>query len=125
MDLEYLNLYIKKIDKLIYLYFKTEKGKDKPRLMELIVNGEVKLYRVLNIYKNSNLNFTKKKSSNTRYFLEKNDNSNTVFRIPKKINIEMKEYFSDCNKLVKLIGLDGFRRKDIANIVLYYNEGCK
>ena len=122
-------------DKLIHVYYKQVKGKKKPRLMELIVDGKAKLYRILDVYdgaqmlpfKNmrNNKNYSGEKNLNTRYFLESKDGDGTVFRIKKNFEKEAKKYFSDCEKLVKLIGTKGFRKKDLLDIVLFYNEECE
>lgn len=117
-------------DKKIHLYYKTEKGKDKPRLMELVIDGKVKLYRVADKYGMgmkfaTNPKYIGKKTSSTAYFLETKENPDFVFRFLRKFNENAKNYFSDCETLANKIGESGFRQKDIRNIVIYYNENCQ
>lgn len=107
-------------DNLISFYYKLEEGKKTHRLMEKIVEGKINLYKISNVY-NKKPNFNSKKTSSTKYFLE-SKNGNTVFRIKKDFNKIAKAYFKDCKELVNLIGKDGYRKKDLLDIVLYYNE---
>ncbi len=116
-------------DKLITLEYKTEVGKSKPKLMELVIDGKVKLYRISDVYDkkigfHSNSDMMKRKTSSTKYFLEEKNNTNLVFRFAKDFESKAKVYFKDCNLLVQKIGDIGFRQKDILEIVIYYNENC-
>ena len=115
-------------DNLVELYFKTEEGKTKPKLMELVNNGKMKLFRISNVNeKNIGFSYNSnyfEKSASTVYFLEKKSNKDLVFRIAKNFDETAKDYFSDCSSLVERIGQDNFRKKDILKIVVFYNENC-
>ena len=115
-------------DNLVELYFKTEEGKTKPKLMELVNNGKMKLFRISNVNeKNIGFSYNSnyfEKSASTVYFLEKKSNKDLVFRIAKNFDETAKDYFSDCSSLVERIGQDNFRKKDISKIVVFYNENC-
>ena len=130
-EVDHINL--RNDDLLIKLFYKLEQGKTKPRLMEKIIDGNVNLYKISNVHSNTfgilgnmtrNPHFGTKKTLNTQYFLD-TKNDTTVFRIQRNFNDTAKQYFEDCKELVQLIGNDGFRKKDLLNIVLYYNTYCK
>lgn len=123
------SLHIWMNDQKLKLTYKTEEGNEVPKLMEKIISGSMNLYRISNVYEknigfHSQKDYLNRKTSSTVYFLESKDNQNTVFRFTKNFNTNAKEYFADCPKLVNKIGEDGFRKKDIFEIVLFYNENC-
>lgn len=116
-------------DRLLHLIYKTEQGKSKPRLMEMNIDGKMKLYRIADVYNsnygfNSNTKFLSEKSSSSVYFLETKEDQEFVFRISSNFDKLAKTYFSDCKDLVAQLGQDNFRRKDILKIVIFYNENC-
>ncbi len=116
-------------DNFVELVYKTEEGKTKPRLMELVNNGKMKLYRIGDAYESnigfqSNPNYFKRSSASSVYFLQTKENKDIVFRFSKDFEVNSKKYFSDCNLLVEKIGDDDFRKKDISKIVIFYNENC-
>lgn len=115
-------------DKLIELHYKVEEGKTKAKLMELVIDNNMKLYRISDVY-DQNIGFnstsaTEDKSSSSEYFLESKVNKEYVIRFSKNFNEVAKAYFADCSKLVDNIGKDKFRKKDILKIVVFYNENC-
>ncbi len=116
-------------DRLIHLVYKTEQGKSKPRLMEMNIDGKMKLYRIADVY-NSNIGFDynskflNPKSGSTVYFLETKENQDIVFRFSSNFDKLAKIYFSDCEDLLAQLGKDNFRKKDILKIVIFYNENC-
>lgn len=116
-------------DRLFHLVYKTEQGKSKPRLMEMNIDGKMKLYRIADVY-NSNIGFDynskflNPKSGSTVYFLETKENQDTVFRFSSNFDKLAKIYFSDCEDLLAQLGKDNFRKKDILKIVIFYNENC-
>ncbi len=125
-DLKGLKIWMN--DKLIELHYKVEDGKSKSKLMELVIDGNMKLYRISDVY-DQNIGFnstsvTEDKSSSTQYFLESKENKENVIRFSKNFNEVAKTYFADCSKLVDNIGKDKFRKKDILKIVVFYNENC-
>lgn len=116
-------------DQQIELYYKTEEGKAKPKLMQLVLKGKMKLYRISDTYEknigfSSNENYFNDKSASTVYFLDSSENKGFVFRFARNFEENAKKYFADCNTLSEKIGKDDFRKKDIFKIVLYYNENC-
>ena len=118
-------------EKLIELHYKQEEGKDKFKLMELILNGKLKLYRFQEAYFKENNTFIEiyffpyaADTKISRYFVSSKTNRDQVLRFHQDFEEEARIYFSDCKVLVDKIGQDRFRRKDIMNIVLFYNENC-
>ena len=117
-------------ENLVELYYKTEEGKKhKPKLMELINKGKMKLYRISDVYQqnigfSSNDNYFKGKSASTVYFLESKTNKDEVFRMGYDFDQVAKAYFADCPALIENIGKDEFRKKDLFKMVIFYNENC-
>lgn len=127
---EISKLQIRMNDQLLVFIYKTEKGKTQPRLFELIVEGDVCLYRISDVYEkkigfHSNKNVLKHKTSSTKYFLECKEDAALVFRFKNDFMEKAKEYFLDCPLLVEKIANESFRQKDLLEIVLFYNENCK
>lgn len=116
-------------DNLIDLVYKTEQGKSKPKLMEVVIKGKMELYRIADVYEknigfSSNKDYLKKKKSSTVYFLQSKNDDNEAIRVGRDFKETMKAYFSDCKLLTEKIGNDNFRKKDVLKIVIYYNQNC-
>ena len=116
-------------DKLIELHYKREEGKTKFRLMELVVSGKMKLYRLQDVYNEdigmtANDSYLAQKTGTSEFFVLSKTNPAEVVRFKRNFEDEARIYFSDCKVLVDKIGEDRFRRKDIMKIAVFYNENC-
>lgn len=127
-DLTGIKIWMRDIQ--VSLFYKSEEGKKhKARLMELVNNGKMKLYRISNVYEknigfSSNKDYFAGKSASTVYFLESKNDLNTVFRAGTDFEEKAKVIFADCPSLVNNIGKDDFRKKDLFKMVIFYNENC-
>ncbi len=116
-------------DNLIQLFYKKEQGKGRMRLMELANDGKMKIYRISDVYGHNigfdtNKAYFKRKSASTVYFLESKSNPEEVFRFRDDFIKNAKDHFSDCTILTNKIGKDGFRKKDLMDMVIFYNDNC-
>lgn len=128
-DLKYFE--IKYDGKYVSFYYKKIKGKDRSMLMELITTGKVILYRravsqkgdihTFNGGIGTPMGMPDKKIS---YYMAKNE-TDDVIKFKQKFKKEAKAFFKDCKQLVELIGTKNYRRKDILDIVDYYNNDCE
>ena len=126
-DILGLKIYLN--DKLLEFYYKKEEGKDKFKLMELVANGKIKLYRIQDVYSenismNSNRSYMNQKFASSKFFLISKTNPDEVIRLKQDFEEDAKNYFADCKDLVNKLGQDNFRKKDILTIVVFYNENC-
>ena len=122
-------------DDLTKVYFLKEKGKSKPpKLMQLITNGAVQVYCVVSGSTNNPSFITYKrakekmslKSYIIHYFIKRKGDKEVV-RISRHFKNNMISFFNDCKELVSNIKDEkkGFHKKDIVNIVEFYNTECK
>jgi len=108
--------------------FQYIKLKEKYKLLEVLIEGEVSLYaqvktnwRLFLEYSNNYYNH----NNFTFYLVKKrhnNQNSNKIISLGWKK--KMMEYFSDCSELVRKIQSNEFKRDDLQEIVIYYNDFC-
>ena len=120
-DVESLKL--KFSDRYLSILYKTEKNKKTPILVESLIKGKINLYRKLDLtHKDAYYVFAYniKKGS---LFVEK-ENESTINRFKQNFTKEAKDFFKDCKKLSKLIGTKDYRRKDLFDIVEFYNDEC-
>ena len=118
-----------------HYYFKKTKSYVLPRLMKLVEEGNVKLYLDYRAYLTSLSrganNMGPAKSSITSYYVSK-DADDLVTHLGDRGNLFSKnfikaasEYFEDCPELVKKIEDKEYKKRDIEEVVNYYNKDCK
>ncbi len=107
-----------------YIKFSDDNGD----LMTELVTGEVSLYlRTVMVVTGSGMYGPTTSTARNYYTLRKGEpvateiKSNNIFKNFKK---DASYFFSDCKGLVSKIENKEFRRKDIAEIVTYYNTSC-
>ncbi len=110
------------------LTYKLEKGKKKPILLEILIQGKVNLYiKDDRSYSPNGGSYgsiaNSLHNSVPKYFVEK-ENEDSIIRFKQNFNKQAKEFFKDCSNLTEQIGKKYFRRKDTFEIVEYYNENC-
>ncbi|WP_127844341.1 hypothetical protein [Psychroflexus aestuariivivens] len=118
-----------------YKVLKDGRGPGSVKLLHIIQEGNVDLYQVQHsgmIYPStgfSNTGFATTTTSSTTYYMSESESDlvvnlrigNTYSRRFRKI---AKEYFGDCEELLKKIKLKHFERYDVESVVKYYNEFC-
>lgn len=114
-----------------YEYVKFEK-QSKPRIMEVVEEGNVTLYRDAKLFYTGNVNFNAgSPPTNVSTFA----NMSVTFYVKRKteeyatdiifsFKTRAKRYFSDCKKIIEKIDNRNFTKKNIADMVFYYNEYC-
>ena len=130
---------------IVFLYKNVKDNTQAPdyKLMEVLLLGKVSLYRVHNFgsydgggisYNNQGFsyggsgNYGGRYSINNYYvskdngIVEKLATTGTLFT--KNFKTSASKYFSDCPELVQKIQDYTFTKKDIEEIVLFYNESC-
>jgi hypothetical protein len=126
---------IEKISEIIYapVLLKKRKGKKKFRLMQRLIDGKVSLY--LDIVANGNYTFMGSSTihsynQSNLYFVQK-DGEVSAPMSPETVQARLKsfkrratDYFKDCDGLVKKIKKKEFKKKDIFQIVEFYNSNC-
>ncbi|WP_281233459.1 hypothetical protein [Flavobacterium gelatinilyticum] len=129
-----------------YEYVKIEHSK--PKLMQVVEEGKVTLYRDAKIYfadnrpesekfketalvhlpnTHSDKLFQKHVSSMetmTETFYVKRENEEFATDIIFSFNIRAKKYFADCKKVIEKIKNKKFTKKNIQDMVFFYNEYC-
>ncbi len=139
----------KKVDKIlirendedVMYQFKIIQNKKTPLLLEILKEGKVTLYR--NVRWNSFGGAPTWNATGTMYFTKgytypisnyyvSRDNKDVVFHLGAKGSLFTKnfkkaasEYFKDCKALVNKIQKKEFRKKDIIEIVGFYNTNCQ
>lgn len=131
---------IRENDKDVLYQYKIIKNKKKPLLLEPIKEGKVTLYKIVNqgynpsVYTGNGYGSGGWSNGNyysiSSYYVSK-DNGNIVIHLGEKGTIFTKnfkkaasEYFNDCSELVEKIQSKEFRKRDIVEIVEYYNGNC-
>lgn len=105
-------------------------NKEKMRLLQVLVDGKVKLYGTSTSFTYNNGIGVSGHSSST-YFLKRNDEIKPVFYIAfgyiVKQNFKdfIKEYFKDCEALISKVENREFKEKHYTEIIEYYNTNCK
>lgn len=116
-------------EKFEYLKF----GKhSKPKIFEVIEEGNINLYRESRMYYTSNGNTTAGKlptnfstyEFTTETFYVKKKSEEFATEISFSFKTTAKKYFSDCEKIIEKIRNGKFTRKNIPDMVFYYNEYC-
>lgn len=119
-------------------FYKTIKNKKKPILLEVLEIGEITLYRDLTqgysagmpIAGSAGMTFGGGSYTISSYYVERK-NDNIIYHLGDKGNLFSKnfkkaaiEYFKDCTSLVKKIENKELKKKDVIEIVEFYNENC-
>jgi len=133
---------IRKNDRDVMYQYKIIKNKNNPILLELIEAGKVTLYRDLKHRYSQGVpiadargNWSSNPSGGTYYTISNyyvsKDNEDFVFHLGSKGSFFSKNfkkaasnYFKDCSVLVDKIQNKKFRKRDIVEIVEFYNENC-
>lgn len=112
-----------------YIYSDTDR---KFRLLELVIDGEVCLYKMQRdviVYNNAQIEGRHigsgsyiDKTEPEYYVKHKKDTTatNILFGFKKKIT----RFFSDCEDIIEMVEDKTFTRNDIELIVVYYNKNC-
>ncbi|KAF2080914.1 hypothetical protein [Flavobacterium sharifuzzamanii] len=105
----------------------------KPKLLQVVEEGYVNLYRDAKIYfKGGNTNFDANNlPTNTdgswemsEAFYVKRKTELYVTDIKFSFNLRAKKYFGDCKKVIERINNKKFTKKNIKDMVFFYNEYC-
>lgn len=110
-----------------YIYSDTD---NKFRLMELVIDGEVCLYKMQrdvivsdNIISDKPTGYRYIDKTTPEYYVKhKKDKTatNILFGFKKKIA----RFFSDCENIIEIVEDKTFTKDDIELIVIYYNKSC-
>lgn len=130
-------LYILENDKNVVYHYKKVKNKKNLKLLELLEKGILTLYRDLN--QGYTAGFAAggvggfggggRHYSISSYYVSKDENSE-VYHLgstdlfSKNFKKAATDYFKDCPSLVSLIEARKLKKKDIVEIVQYYNKNC-
>lgn len=117
-----------------YIYVKPGKYAKKPKLMEVIEEGTVNLYKESDLGYNVGIGVSASKSTigaaptvtygfSTTYFVKRKSEAFAT-DISFSFKSNSSRYFSDCKALVEKIKKREFTEKDIVDIVYYYNDYC-
>jgi len=112
-------------------YLKSGKH-SKPKIFEVIEEGNINLYRESRMNYTSNGNTTAGKlpanfstyDFTTETFYVKKKSEEFATDISFSFKTTAKKYFSDCEKIIEQIRNGKFTRKNIPDMVFYYNEFC-
>ena len=105
----------------------------KPKLLQVIEEGNVNLYRYAKAYyggRNTNLSIGKLPSEEdimwvtTEALYVKRKTEPYATDIEFSFNSRAKKYFGDCKKVVERINSKKFTQKNIKDMVFFYNEYC-
>ena len=116
-----------------YVYVKPDEY-SKPKLMEVIEEGKVSLYKKSSIGANMGIGVsfggsgigvgpTIGKDYSTVYYVKRNNEEHAT-DVSLSFRSTTSRYFSDCQMLVEKIKNKKFREEDIIEIVYYYNDYC-
>lgn len=115
-----------------YVYVKPDEY-SKPKLMEVIEEGKVNLYKKSSYKTSMGIGFMGGSGIGvgpsvshyyaTEYFV-KRKNEEHATDLSLRFKSTSSRYFSDCQKLVEKISNKKFREDDIIEIVYYYNDYC-
>lgn len=105
-------------------------AQNKFRLMELVIEGEVNLYKLENeviiiptyLPKNNIIGVVQISKANGYFVKHKKDTTaiDILFGFKKRIV----RFFSDCPDIIEMVEDKTFTRDDIELIVIYYNKNC-
>lgn len=105
----------------------------KPKLLQVVEEGNVNLYRYAKEYytgRNSNLPIGKLPSDEdkiwamTEALYVKRKTELYATDIEFSFNLRAKKYFADCKKVVERINTKKFTKNNIKDMVFFYNEYC-
>jgi len=125
-----------------YVYVKFKKNKD-PKLMEVIEEGKITLYKDSNLTYKSNgdtrltfgsnglalptsqmqMSGTTSQELKEKYYVQRK-NAAFATDITFSFKFRAKIYFSDCEKIIEKINNGQFNKKTIPKMVYYYNDYC-
>jgi len=112
------------------IHYQQIEGNKTPKLMQLIIDGKIQLFGIYDVYdfkatKYSNPNFSAKLFPAKKYYLKRKEDK-YVTRLNRNFKQKAIEFFKVCKDLVQKIKKEekGFHKKDIVNIVEYFNEHC-
>lgn len=106
-------------------YIYTDKYRDF-KLLENVLEGEVKLYKLEEvniIYFGNGPNKTISESTSLEYFV-KHQNDKTAIDIMFGFKKKIAQFFSDCPDIIEMVNDKTFKKDDIELIVNYYNKNC-
>ena len=131
---------IRKEDIDVMYQYKILKNKSRPLILEIIKEGEITLFRTLKTGHNPGMMMgpgggapmmTGGYSYSISNYYVSRDNESTVFHLGSKGTYFSKNfkkaastYFKDCPKLVTKIQNKELKKRDIVEIVEFYNENC-
>ncbi len=94
-------------------------GNNNPQIMQIVRLGKINLYSI----KVANRDITTgiKVNYSFIYFIEKD---NITTRVGKKISKSDLEFFNDCPSLIKKIKKKEFKKKDVYQIINFYDMNC-
>ncbi len=105
----------------------------KPKLLQVVEEGNVNLYRYAKEYyigRNPNLSIGKLPSDEDKIwamseaFYVKRNSEPYAIDIEFSFNLRAKKYFGDCKKVVERIKSKKFTKENIKDMVFFYNEYC-
>lgn len=103
-------------------------GHNKFRLMELVIEGEVNLYKLekdIVIYNNNREdNIPNSYTSTVTGYFVKHKNDKTAIDIMFGFKKRIVRFFSDCPDIIEMVNDKTFTNNDIELIVIYYNKNC-
>ncbi|KFF19825.1 hypothetical protein [Flavobacterium hydatis] len=115
-----------------YEYVKFENNK-KPKLMEVIEEGKLTLYKDSKaIYRDDSKFFEDGKFLSRRYsttyskqiYYVKRKNAEFATDITFSFKFRSKIFFSDCKQIIEKINNGKFHKKNIPEMIYYYNDYC-
>ncbi len=103
-------------------------GHNKFRLMELVIEGEVNLYKLekdIVVYNNSSKeNISNSYISTATGYFVKHKKDKTAIDIMFGFKKRIARFFSDCPDIIEMVNDKTFSKDDIDLIVKYYNDNC-
>ena len=117
-----------------YEYVKFEKNRD-PRIMEVMEEGKLFLYKYSSLISNNGTNLDTSVSGKMPNHMSGFENFTETFYVKRKdaklaldITFSFKSrariYFSDCKKIIEKINSGKFTKKNIPEMIYYYNDYC-
>jgi hypothetical protein len=113
------------------------------KFVYLAVDGNVRLFEYVKTYRNRapapqsygsgpgsewntrHRRYVVQSSTAVYWFLQRNNEENLVVPRTTGFRKQMKNYFDDCQQLTYMIDEKVFRRKDMVDIALFYNNRCR
>lgn len=108
-----------------------DKKKSIIKLLNLVLLGDVALYQIEHFDTVGNYGLTYSYKGASYYLVESNNESFATFIGSKSIAVGRKnikkgliKYFKDCPDLINKLKNKKFKKRDIVEVVEYYNENC-